>query len=99
MSFQSNAGIRYYQFDNLGDGLIQAVFTRQGGLSPDPWAALNLGGTVGDDSERVRANRQRALGALGREMGSVYDVWQVHGTHVAVADAPRRPEIPHLQAD
>jgi len=99
MSFQSNAGIRYYQFENLGDGLIQAVFTRQGGLSPDPWAALNLGGTVGDDPERVRVNRQHALSALGRELGSVYDVWQVHGTQVAIADAPRWPETPHLRAD
>jgi hypothetical protein len=47
MPFQSKAGIRYYQFENLGDGATQAVITRQGGLSPDPWASLNLGGTVG----------------------------------------------------
>jgi polyphenol oxidase len=99
MPFQSNAGIRYYQFENLGDGLIQAVIARQGGLSPDPWAALNLGGTVGDDPERVRENRQRALTALGRDPESVYDVWQMHGVNVAIAEAPRPREIPHLQAD
>lgn len=99
MPFQSKAGIRYYQFKDLGDDLIQAVFTRQGGVSPDPWAALNLGGTVGDDPERVRENRQRALKALDRNLDSIYDVWQVHGANVVVADAPRKMETPHLQAD
>jgi YfiH family protein len=99
MLFQSNAGIRYYQFENLGDGVIQAIFTRQGGLSPDPWASLNFGGTVGDDPERVHKNRQCALTALGCDPESVYDVWQVHGVNVAIARAPRPQAMPHLQAD
>jgi YfiH family protein len=99
MPFLSNEGIRYYQFDNLGDGVNHAVFTRQGGLSPRPWAALNLGGTVGDDPERVRKNRQNALTALDCDPASVYDVWQVHGVSVAIAQAPRSQEMPHLQAD
>ena len=99
MPFQSIAGIRYYQFEQLGDGLTQAVFTRQGGCSPDPWAALNLGGTVGDDPARVRGNRNRALMALNRAPESIYDVWQVHGVNVAIAETPRPPESPHLQAD
>ena len=99
MPFESTAGIRYYQFERLGDGLTQAVFTRQGGCSPDPWTALNLGGTVGDDPGRVRENRNRALLALNRAPESVYDVWQVHGVSVAIAEAPRLPETPHLQAD
>lgn len=98
MPFHSKEGIRYFQFENLGEGVTQAIFTRRGGLSPDPWATLNLGGTVGDDPERVRKNRQRALAALGCDPESVYDVWQVHGVHVVIAEAPRR-EIPHLQAD
>jgi hypothetical protein len=99
MPFQSKEGIRYYQFENLGDGVTQAVFTRRGGNSPDPWAALNIGGTVGDDPERVCKNRQRALTALGCDPESVYDVWQVHGVNVVIAEAPRPPEKPHLQAD
>jgi polyphenol oxidase len=99
MPFQSRAGIRYYQFDNLGDGLDHAIFTRRGGVSPSPWADLNLGGTVGDDPERVRKNRQLALTVLGCDPASVYDVWQVHGVDVAVAEAPRLPEASHLQAD
>ena len=99
MPFESTAGIRYYQFEQLGDGLTQAVFTRQGGCSPDPWTALNLGGTVGDDPGRVRENRNRALLALNRAPESAYDVWQVHGVSVAIADAPRLPDTPYLQAD
>jgi YfiH family protein len=99
MPFQSVAGIRFYQFEQLGDGLTQAVFTRQGGCSPDPWTSLNFGGTVGDDPERVRKNINHALLAVECAPESTYDVWQVHGINVAIADAPRPPESPHLQAD
>ena len=99
MSFQRNGEICYYHFELFDNSLIHAVFTRRGGVSTDPWAVLNLGGTVGDDPERVRENRGRALAALGRDPESVYDVWQVHGVDVAVAEAPRPPEVPHLQAD
>ncbi len=99
MPFKSNGEIRYFQFEQLNHGLSHAVFTRRGGVSPDPWAALNLGSTVGDDPERVRENRRLALESLERDPASVYDVWQVHGVEVAVAEAPRSPEVPHLQAD
>jgi YfiH family protein len=47
----------------------------------------------------VRANRLAALAALERDPASVYDVWQVHCIEVAIAEAPRLPESPHLQAD
>jgi polyphenol oxidase len=99
MPFQTKAGIRYYQFLRLGAGISHAVFTRAGGISPVPWAALNFGGTVGDDPKRVKENRNRALSALGRDPDSVYDVWQVHGTEVAIASAPRNADTPHLEAD
>ena len=99
MPFESTAGIRYYKFEQLGEGVTQAVFTRRGGCSPNPWTALNLGGTVGDDPERVCENRNRALLAMKRPPESVYDVWQVHGVSVAIAEGPRLPETPHLQAD
>jgi len=99
MPFQNIAGIRFYQFERLGEGLIQAVFTRQGGVSPKPWAALNMGGTVGDNLQRVRENRQCALNTLGCSLESVYDVWQVHGVNVVVAEAPRPSNMAHLEAD
>ena len=89
--------IRYFQFDNLK--VRHAIFTRQGGSSPEPWSSLNVGGTVGDDLARVRANRNLSLEALGCAPESVFDVWQVHGTDVVCAHAPR-PEGESLrQAD
>jgi polyphenol oxidase len=100
MPFYELDGLRYYAFDSLADcGVTQAIFTRQGGVSPEPWAALNLGGTVGDDPQRVAENRLRAFQAVGRSFASLYDVWQVHGDEVVIANAPRPPHTPHLKAD
>lgn len=99
MPFQTQAGVRYWIFDMLAEGVAQAIYTRHGGVSPDPWASLNLGGTVGDELLRVRENRRRALEATGRDPATVFDVWQVHGDQVAIAEAPRPLQAPHLQAD
>ena len=99
MPFNSSGEIRYFQFQLFGSSLPHALVTRHGGVSPAPWAGLNMGGTVGDDPHRVGENRRRALAALGRDPDSVFDVWQVHGVDVAIAAAPRPPEAPHLQAD
>ncbi len=99
MPFHTKAGVRYYQFDQFTEGITQAVFTRRGGISPKPWETLNMGGTVGDDPERVRSNLDLALKALGRKPDSVYDVWQVHGANVVIAETVRQKETPHLQAD
>jgi YfiH family protein len=99
MPFVSRNGLRLYQFDSFGPDLIQAVFTRQGGVSPQPWESLNLGGTVGDDADRVCENRRRTFDAMGRDPLSLFDVWQVHGTDVAIAEVPRPSSSPYLQAD
>lgn len=99
MSFQTNGELNYYQFDSFDRALYQAVFTRKGGASPEPWASLNMGGTVGDDRRNVNENRQRALTALRRDLNNVYDVWQVHGTEVVIARVPRTPPEPHSKAD
>lgn len=65
------------------------MFTRHGGVSPIPWASLNVGGTVGDDQIRVLENKHRAFAAIGREVDSIFDAWQVHSADVAIASAPR----------
>jgi YfiH family protein len=87
MSFTQHNGLRYFQFESLKTH--HAVFTRHGGLSPEPWGSLNVGGTVGDDLQRVRKNRNLSLNALGRSPESVFDVWQVHSADVVCANAPR----------
>jgi polyphenol oxidase len=100
MPFHQPDEIRYYTFDSLaGNGLTHAVFTRRGGVSPEPWASLNVGGLRGDDPERVFLNRVLSFRTLSRKPESVYDVWQVHGTRVICTQAPRPKDTLHLKAD
>lgn len=100
MPFHSYGGVRFYSFDMLDEaGVTNAVFTRQGGLSPEPWASLNVGGLIGDEPQRVYENRVISFEALGRAPTSVYDVWQVHSAEVICTDAPRPANIAHKKAD
>ena len=99
MAFYQLGAIRIFQFGQLmGAPVKHAVFTRHGGISPAPWASLNLGATVGDESHRVVENRRRAFQALDLSPDSVHDLWQVHSTKVVYAGQPRGNE-PHQQAD
>ena len=100
MPFYHSDGLKYYRFPSFeAHGVIHAALARQGGSSPSPWASLNLGGTVGDDSARVFENRQRAFAALQLRFDSQFDVWQVHSDQVVVADGPRTPSQEIQQAD
>jgi len=100
MHFQNFETIRYYQFPSLQDtGVLQALFTRKGGVSPEPWKSLNLGGTVGDERTNVIENRRRCFESMGRPVESIFDVWQVHSADVVCADTPRRLDAPHQKAD
>ncbi len=100
MPFVEQPPLRYWTSNLLtAAGIPHGVFTRRGGVSPPPWASLNLGNTVGDDRERVQENLRRVFAALGRSLASRYDVWQVHGRAVVCAQAPRAPDQPHRQAD
>jgi polyphenol oxidase len=62
--------------------LVAAQSTRHGGVSPAPFASLNLGLKSGDDPERVRQNRQRYAQALGIDLAQVVFAQQVHGPEV-----------------
>lgn len=97
MPFSQNNGLRFYQFESLS--VRHAVFTRHGGVSPEPWASLNLGGTVGDEIVRVRKNRFLSFEAMGCETDSIFDVWQVHSADAVCADAPRKMDEPYQKAD
>lgn len=99
MPFIQQDGIRYYTFDIFPANIAQAVFTRHGGVSPHPWASLNVGGGIGDEIQNVRANRIRSFQALGRAVESVHDVWQVHSADVVYADYPRRMDSEYQKAD
>lgn len=99
MPFQESDGLRFYQFDIFPPNVLNAVFTRQGGVSPEPWASLNLSISVGDDPARVAENRAHAFNALGRNPASLHDVWLVHGTDIVYAESPRAPEATVQKAD
>ncbi len=71
---------------DLGAGVRAGFTTRAGGVSPQPWDSLNLGLGVHDDAARVRENRGRAAGWLGRR---AHFATQVHGTGVAVVEEAR----------
>lgn len=100
MPFHQPDQLRYYTFDSLSEsGAVHGVFTRRGGVSPEPWDTLNVGGTVGDRPERVFENRRRSFEQFGRSTASIFDVWQVHSSDVVCADSPRLREAPHQKAD
>src|SRR5436189_6255670 len=99
MPFQTTDGVRYFSFAIFPPSLVQAMFTRQGGVSPAPWDSLNVGGTVGDERERVLENRLRSFRALGRDPHSIFDVWQVHSAEVVIAEAPHVSRPPEFKAD
>ena len=89
MPFHQIDGIEYFTFSSLSQpGLIHAVFTRKGGISQSPWDSLNVGSTVGDDPVHVIENRRRSFAVMGRNLDTLYDVWQVHSADVVCTDFP-----------
>lgn len=64
---QPAASAPFYQAPRLGEKeqLLQAIFTRQGGVSRAPYRSLNLGQSVGDDPAAVEANLHRVYDLLG----------------------------------
>ena len=66
MPFSQQSGLRYYTFEIFPKNISQAVFTRQGGVSPRPYDSLNVGGAIGDDIAHIRENRIRSFKALER---------------------------------
>lgn len=97
MPFASNKGLRYFQFESLD--VRHAVFSRHGGVSPEPWNSLNVGGSVGDDIENVRENRLRSFDALNCKPESMFDVWLVHSADVVHAESPTPVGVDVQKAD
>lgn len=72
----------------VAHGLAHGFFTRRGGVSAGPFAALNCSVSSKDDPDAVRENRRRAADALGVTGTALFGLTQVHGIGVAVLDAP-----------
>ena len=79
--------------------IVHGVFMRYGGVSPKPWASLNMATSVGDSRESVFENRKRITNCLTLDEGSIFDVWQVHGTNIVHAAKSRKLDQPHQKAD
>jgi len=89
----------WYTFEGPGPRLRHALLSRQGGVSKGPFASLNLGSTVGDDSEAVAENHQRVLKAFGITRAQVISPHQVHKNQVTqVSDQDGGHIIPETDA-
>lgn len=66
--------------------LIAAESTRHGGVSPAPFASLNLGINTDDDPANVEQNRQRFFRGIGTDTFGFASSHQVHGTEVLNTD-------------
>jgi YfiH family protein len=81
--------LRFFQFGTFDTSdLAHAVFSRHGGVSPEPYASLNMSVSTGDAKDNVRQNLARAFGALERDPATCADLWQVHSAKVVVAEEP-----------
>ena len=77
-------------------GVHSLISTRSGGISTGVYSGLNFGDHVGDEPERVAANRNLLLARIGAR-----PVWlgQVHGVRVVdAADFPPGSPVPQADA-
>lgn len=65
--------------------IVAAESTRHGGVSPAPFASLNLGVNTDDDPANVDENRRRLFRDIGADAFGFASSHQVHGTDVLLA--------------
>ncbi len=83
---QVQGHLSYYQFSSLsaGNRVTHYVFARKGGFSRPPFASLNVGHTVGDDGNAVKANHGLVYCAANTSEEDVVTAHQVHGRGVGI---------------
>ena len=74
-------------------GARAAFSTRIGGASEPPYDALNVAIMTGDERDRVRENRARLAGALGRDPQGVVMGRQVHGVELKTHEERQEPRV------
>jgi YfiH family protein len=100
MPLVEQGALRFFQFEIFeASDVAHAIFTRQGGVSPAPYASLNMSVSTGDAPENVRQNAARAFRVLERDPASCADLWQVHSAKVIVAENSNGPTDHLGQAD
>lgn len=94
MEWREREGVRWLEAELPA---ARAAFsTRLGGVSHEPYDALNVAIMTGDEREDVRENRLRLAAVLGREADGVVMGRQVHGAELR-AHAER--QVPRVYAD
>lgn len=95
ISYECAETLPVYRFDRLkGDpGLVHAVFTRLGGVSPSPYASLNLGHTVGDDPVAVEINTNRIYQSLAIDSSLAVTCHLTHSADVLVVTEQNRGQV------
>ena len=78
-------------------GVRIAFTTREGGVSQPPYASLNLGSHVGDNSADVLENRARVLQALGAASDSVVVPNQIHGHELVEVESADSEALEHAR--
>jgi YfiH family protein len=77
-------GVCYYSVPawDTKPAVVHGLFTRTGGVSPPPYASLNLGPKGGDTLAHVRENLKRAAMALSIPAEKIFCAAQVHGDRI-----------------
>lgn len=87
-TWQENKGVKYISIPEWNrQGVRMGFSARQGGCSESPYESLNLGLHVGDDREKVIANRQALVDVFAVSLEQMVCCQQVHGKEVALVDA------------
>ncbi|MGH3198210.1 MAG: peptidoglycan editing factor PgeF [Streptosporangiaceae bacterium] len=83
--FRAAGGLHLLTWPALhASGADAAVAARSGGVSPGPYATLNLSLSVGDDPASVLENRRRLAAGFGARPEDFVFARQVHGAGVRV---------------
>ena len=100
MILQDTEDLTYFHFSSFKQfPITQAIFSRKGGFSPEPWNSLNVGNTVGDDPQCVKLNLEKLLNELGYQENQLAQVKQVHSSNVKVVNKGNSSEKEFVQAD
>jgi YfiH family protein len=82
--------LRFKQLEQV-PGVVHAISTRDGGVSRNRCASLNVSYTVGDATENVDENLRRLSEAVGTERGRLFAAYQVHGRNVTLVEPETEP--------
>lgn len=92
MQKQIRHNVSFYTFSSLNHthGIIHAVSTRHGGISPAPFDTLNLSRNVGDEWHNVETNIKRLHDALALDANATVDASQAQADAIAIVDERHR---------